>query len=402
MYSAYKLNKQGDNIQPWRTPFLIWNQSVVPCQVLNVDSWPANRFHRRQVRLVWYSHLLNNFPQFVVIHTVKGFGIVNKAEIDVFLEFSCFFDDSTDVGNLISGSSAFSKSSSNIWKFTVHVLLKRGLENFEHYFASMWNECNCVVVWAFWGIGIKTDFSSPVATAEFLKICWHIECSTFTASSFRICNSSPEIPSPLLALFVVMLPKAHLTSHSRRSGSRSVITPLWLSGSWRSFLYNSSVYSCHLFLISSASVRSIPFLSFIEPIFSCNVPLVSLIFLKRSLVFPIQLFSSISLHWSLRKAFLSLLAILWNSAFKWVYLSFSPLLFASLLFSAIFKASSDNYFAFLHFFFSGIVLITASHTMSRTSIHSSSGTLSDLIPWIYLPLPLYNRKGCDLGHTWMV
>ena len=87
--------------------------------------------------MVWYSHLLNNFPQFVVIHTVKGFGIVNKAEIDVFLEFSCFFDDSTDVGNLISGSSAFSKSSSNIWKFTVHVLLKRGLENFEHYFASM-------------------------------------------------------------------------------------------------------------------------------------------------------------------------------------------------------------------------------------------------------------------------
>jgi len=87
--------------------------------------------------LVWYSHLLNNFPQFVVIHRVKGFGIVNKAEIDVFLELSCFFDDSTDVGNFISGSSAFSKSSSNIWKFTVHVLLKRGLENFEHYFASM-------------------------------------------------------------------------------------------------------------------------------------------------------------------------------------------------------------------------------------------------------------------------
>ena len=93
MYSAYKLNKQGDNIQPWRTPFLISNQSVVPCQVLNVDSWPANRFHRRQVRLVWYSHLLNNFPQFVVIHIVKGFGIVNKAEIDVFLELSCFFHD---------------------------------------------------------------------------------------------------------------------------------------------------------------------------------------------------------------------------------------------------------------------------------------------------------------------
>jgi len=111
------------------------------------------------------------------------------------------------------------------------------------------------------------------------------------------------------------------------SGSRWVITPLWLSGSWRSFLYSSSVYSCHLFLISSASVRSIPFLSFIEPIFAWNVPLVSLIFLKISLVFPILLFSSISLHWSLRKAFLSLLGILCNSAFRCLYLSFSPLLF---------------------------------------------------------------------------
>ena len=88
-------------------------------------------------KVVWYSHLFQNFPQFVVIHTVKGFGIVNKAEIDVFLELSCFFDDSEDVGNLISGSSAFSKTSMNIRKFTVHVLLKPGLENFEHYFTSM-------------------------------------------------------------------------------------------------------------------------------------------------------------------------------------------------------------------------------------------------------------------------
>ena len=87
--------------------------------------------------MVWYSHLFKNFPQFVMIHTVKDFGIVNKAEIDVFLELSCFFDDSTDVGNLISGSSAFSKTSLNIWKFTVHILLKPGLENFEHYFTSM-------------------------------------------------------------------------------------------------------------------------------------------------------------------------------------------------------------------------------------------------------------------------
>ena len=102
-------------------------------------------------QVVCYSHLLKNFPQFVVIHTVKGFGIINKAEIDVFLELSCFFYDPTDVGNLISGCSAFSKSILNIWKFTVHVLLKPGLENFEHYFASV---CNCAlnILWycLFW------------------------------------------------------------------------------------------------------------------------------------------------------------------------------------------------------------------------------------------------------------
>ena len=87
--------------------------------------------------MVWYSQLLKNFPQSVVIHTVEGFGIVNKAEIDVFLELSCFFGDPADVGNMISGSSAFSKTSLNIWQFTVHVLLKPGLENFEHYFTSV-------------------------------------------------------------------------------------------------------------------------------------------------------------------------------------------------------------------------------------------------------------------------
>ena len=87
--------------------------------------------------MVWYSHLFQNFPQFIVIHTTKGFGIINKAEIDVFLELSCFFDDPVDVGDLISGSSALSKTSLNIWNFTVHVLLKPGLENFEHCFTSM-------------------------------------------------------------------------------------------------------------------------------------------------------------------------------------------------------------------------------------------------------------------------
>jgi len=186
------------------------------------------------------------------------------------------------------------------------------------------------------------------------------------------------------------------------SGSKWVITPTWFSGSLRSYLYSSSVYSFHLFLLSSTSVRCIPFLSFTVPIFAWNVPLISLIFLKRSLVFSILLLSSISLHWSLREAFSSILAILWNSAFRWVYLSFPPLSLASLLFSAICKASSDNHFAFLHFLFLGMVLITASRTMSRISTHSSSGTLSDLIPWIFLSLPPYNHKGFDLGHTWMV
>ena len=144
MYSAWKLNKQGENIQPWCTPFPIWNQSVVPCSVLTVVSWPAHRFLRRQVR--WFGTPISwRIFQFVVIHTVKGFGIVNKAEVDIFLEFSCFVDDPTDVGNLIYGSSAFSESSLSIWKFLVHILLKPGLENFEHYFTSMWDECNCVV-----------------------------------------------------------------------------------------------------------------------------------------------------------------------------------------------------------------------------------------------------------------
>ena len=108
---------------------------------------------------IWYSNLLKNFPQFVVIYTVKGFGIVNKAEIYVFLELSCFFGDPTDVDNLISGSSMFSKCSLNMWKFTVHILLKPGLENVEHSFASVLDECNCAVVWTFFGIAFFGDLN---------------------------------------------------------------------------------------------------------------------------------------------------------------------------------------------------------------------------------------------------
>ena len=164
-------------------------------------------------KVVWYSHLLKNFPQFVVIHT-KSLAIVNEAKVDVFLEFPCFFYDPMNVGNLVSGSSAFSKSILNIWK--CNVLLKPGLENFEHYFASVWDECNCTVVWAFFtlpfsGIGVKTDLFQSCGHCSAFQICWHIECSTFTTSSFQIWNSSTWIPSPPLALFIVMFPKAHLT-----------------------------------------------------------------------------------------------------------------------------------------------------------------------------------------------
>ena len=108
-------------------------------------------------QVIWYSLLLKNFP--VCFDPHKGFGIVNKAEVDVSLELSCFFGDWTDVGNLISGSSAFSKSSLTIWKFTVHVLLKPGLDNFERYFASMWDECNCAVAWTFFGIVFLWDWN---------------------------------------------------------------------------------------------------------------------------------------------------------------------------------------------------------------------------------------------------
>ena len=160
------------------------------------------------------------------------------------------------------------------------------------------------LVLPFFGIRMKMDLFQSCGHCRVFNIFWHTECNTFTASSFRIWNSSVRIPLPPLPLFIELL-KAHLTSHSRMSGSRRVITPSWLSGSWIFFLYSSSVYSCH-FLICSAYVRSVPSLSFILPIFAWNVPLVSLIFLKRSLVF--LLFSSISLHCSFRKAFLSLLA----------------------------------------------------------------------------------------------
>ena len=170
MCSAYKLNEQGDNIQPWRTPFPIWSQSVVPCPVLTVASWPAYRFLRRQVRWSGIPISFRIFHSLWWSTPVKGFGIVNKAEIDVFLELSCFFDDPADIGNLIFGSSAFSKTSLNIWKFMVYLLMKPGLENFEHHFTSMWDECNCAVVWAFFGIAFLWDWNET----DLFQSCGHL------------------------------------------------------------------------------------------------------------------------------------------------------------------------------------------------------------------------------------
>ena len=129
-----------------------------------------------------------------------------------------------------------SKPNLYIWKFLVHILLKSSLKDFEHYLGGIWNEHKCVVVWTFFGTEMKTDLFQSCGHCWVFQICWHIECSTFTTSSFRIWNNSARFPSLPLALFVVMLPKAHLTSHSRMAGSRWVITLSWLSGSLRPFL----------------------------------------------------------------------------------------------------------------------------------------------------------------------
>ena len=222
MFFAYKLNiKQGGNIQPWCTPFPIWNQSIVPCPVLTVSSWPAYKFLRRQVRYSGIPISLGIF-QFVVIHTVKVFSVVNEAEVDVFLEFPCFLYDKVDVGSSTSGSYAFSKYSFYTWNFSVYVLLKPSLKDFEHYLASMWDERNCVVVWTFFGIALlwdwnETDLFQSCDHCWVFQICWHIECSTFIASCFRIWNSSARIPSVPLDLFIAIFPYSHLSSHSMMS-----------------------------------------------------------------------------------------------------------------------------------------------------------------------------------------
>ena len=175
-----------------------------------------------------------------MIHTVKGFSVVNEVEADAFLELPCFLRDPQmlSIWSLIplllwnqvctSGSSRFTYCWSLAWRILSITLLACEVS------AIMWKFKHSLAL-PFFGIGMKTDLLWSCGHCWVFQICWHIECSTLTASSFRIWNSSAGIPPPLLALFVVRLPKVHLTSHSRMSGSRWVITPSWLSGSWRSF-----------------------------------------------------------------------------------------------------------------------------------------------------------------------
>ena len=340
MYSAYKLNKQGDNTQPWCTHFPIRNQSVVPCPVLTVASWPAYRFFRRWVKWSGIPISLRIFHSLLWSTQPKALAQSIKQKQMFFwnsLTFSMIHQMLAiwSLGPLpflnptwTSGSSLSMYSESLAWRILSITLLACEMS------AIVWEFENSLAL-PFFGIGKKTDLFQSCGHCWVFQICWHIECSPFTASSFRIWNSSTGIHSLPLALFIVMLPKAHLTSHFRMSGSRWVIMPSWLSGLWRSSLYSSSVYSWNLFLISSASVRSIPFPSFIEHIFAWNVPLLSLIFLKRSLVFSILLFHPISLHWSLRKvSYLSLLffGTLHSNGYIFPFLLCLLLLFFSQLF----------------------------------------------------------------------
>ena len=196
---------------------------------------------------------------------------------------------------------------------------------------------------------------------------------------------------------------AHVTSHSWMPRSRWVTEPLWSSGSLRAFLYSYSVYSCHLFLISSASVRSIAFLSFIVPIFAWNVPMVSPVFLKKSLVFPILLFSFISLHRSLKKAFLFLLAILWTlHSLRYIF-PFLRCFFTSLFFLAIWRpAQTTTLPSCISLSWGWFWSSPPVQCHKPPSIVLQALCLPDRVPWIYPSPALYNHKGFDLGHTWMV
>ena len=245
-----------------------------------------------------------------------------------------------DVGSLICAFSAFSKPSLYIWKLSVHILLKTRLKNFEHYLSSTWNECSCVVVWTFFGTLLLWDWNEnwPLqfhGHSWVFQICWHIECNILTASSFRISNSSAEILSPPLLcssrpnwLYTTgCLALGEWSHHNGYLGHEDLLCTLCVPA--------TSYYLLLLLGTHSLCPSSCPSLRRLSPCY--------LKFSKRFLVFPILWFASTSLHCSLKNAFFSLLAILWNSAFRWLlHLYFDPLPFTSLLFSAICKASSDN------------------------------------------------------------
>ena len=245
MYSAFKLNKQGDYTV---LTYFFPNLEPICCSLSCFSGCflTFTQISQEAGKVVWYCHFFQNFPVCCYPHS-KGFGIVNKAEVDVFLELSCFFDDPEDVDNLTlvplpflnpawtSGSSWFMYCWSLAWRILSITLLACEIsaivEWFEHSLAL-----------SFFRIGKKTDLFQSCGHCWVFQICWHNECSTLEESSFRTWNSSAGIPLPPLALFLVILPKVHLISDSRMSGSRWVITPLWLSGSLRPSLYSSSVY----------------------------------------------------------------------------------------------------------------------------------------------------------------
>ena len=294
MYSAYKLNKQGDDIQLCCTTILILNQSIVPCSVLTVISWPSYRFLKRQVKWPGIHLSIRIFRLCCDSHSQRIYHS-QWSRSRCFSGTPLLLYYTANVGNLILGSSALSKASLSIWKLLVHIVLKPSFKDFEHNLANMWNECNCAVVQTFFGIALLWDWNE---NGNFPALCPPLSCPNvltywvqqFNSIIFRIFNSSAGILSPPQALFIVIFPKAHLTSHSKISGSRWVTTPSWLSRSLR--LLFSTVFLCsfHLLLNSSASVMSLPFMSCIISILAWNIPLIFSIFLKRSLVFPFYCF----------------------------------------------------------------------------------------------------------------
>ena len=215
MYSAYKLNKQGNSIQPCHSPSWFWTSHLF---MLGSNCCFLTHLHVSQEagQEVWYSHLFKNFPRFVVIHAVEGFCVVSKAEVGVFLEFLAFSLIQWMLAVWPLVSLPFLNPAVYIWKFSVHILLKPSLKDFEHNITSMRNEHNSLVVWTFFGaaflwVGMENDPFQCCGHWCVFHICWHIDCSSLTESSFVIWNSSAGILSPPLALSVVMFPKAHFT-----------------------------------------------------------------------------------------------------------------------------------------------------------------------------------------------